>query len=377
MAGIYVHIPFCLQRCHYCDFYSTTRLELAEQFVAACVREVELRKDYCQGESANSLYFGGGTPSALHKGDLEKILNAIHQYLPLSNDIEQTMEVNPDDVTSGKLAAWKSLGFNRISMGVQSFREEDLKLMNRRHHPAQSVQAIHAAYAAGFDSISIDLIYGVPDMPRDQWTSNLLMIENLPVNHLSAYHLTIEKHTVFDQWVKQGKLSELSEEESWKQYQILIQEITRMGWEQYEISNFAKDERYSRHNMKYWTGETYLGLGPSAHSFQGTSRHWNASSLTRYLKQYQAGRIDLETEQIDAKTARNELIMTRLRTKWGIHRKDWEKHVSTQTWENFLHQAAIFIRSGDLVADSDRISVVPDSFFRVDGIIAQLFEVDV
>ncbi len=376
MAGIYLHIPFCVQRCHYCDFFSSTQLGMREKFVSACLREIELRSDYLKNNLCDTIYIGGGTPSLLDSTSLEQIISKANKHLNISENAEITIEANPDDINSKLLRDLKSIGFNRISLGIQSFRDKDLLLMNRRHTADQSVKSIDLVNSAGFDNLNIDLIYGIPGLKDEDWISNLEYLKGLPVNHLSAYHLTIEANTIFGKWQRDGRITEMDEEDSLKQYMLLKEYSSKLGFEHYEISNFAKKKQYSRHNMKYWTGERYLGIGPSAHSFNGKERHWNPSALEEYIKGYLDGSVLTKKETISNDSRRNELIMTRLRTMWGINRSDWEKLACIQSWTDFLEQCQKYISSKDVISDNDRLTINPDSWFRADGIIADLFRVD-
>lgn len=375
MAGIYVHIPFCLTRCHYCDFYSVTQTDLAQAFTDACVAEIRLRADYLKGEVPDTIYFGGGTPSLLDPALLEKLLLEIRQVLHPSTTSEVTIEANPDDLTEEKLAAWLAMGFNRISIGLQSFREQDLKLMNRRHSVVQGLKAPHLAFESGFNNISLDLIYGLPDLSIAEWKNNLTLLKELPCTHLSAYHLTYEPGTVFTRWKKQGKIAEPEDWQSLQQYELLLSQVQELGFEHYEISNFARNKQYSRHNIKYWNGESYLGLGPSAHGYNQLRRHWNPPSVNQYIRIYRDGTGSPGEEVITPEMKRNELIMTRLRTIWGIHKDDWEQQVSTQCWIDFIGQAQPLITQGRLVHSENRLKIPFGYFFEADGIIAELFEV--
>jgi len=375
MAGIYVHIPFCVQRCYYCDFFSSTRLELTEQFVNACLKEIELRATYLDGKVADTIYLGGGTPSLLDAASLELILNKLYKHLNISTQAEITIEANPDDLNMEVLRDFKSLGFDRISLGIQSFRDKDLLFMNRRHNADQAINSIDMVEKAGFDNISIDLIYGIPGLKENDWINNLMRLKNLPINHLSAYHLTIEKETVFGKWLKTGKIKEMDEEHSLTQYKILRELSGEFGFEHYEISNFAKNKLYSCHNMKYWTGEWYLGIGASAHSFNGKSRHWNPSDLQQYIDGYMANDLLTEQENISNNDRRNELIMTGLRTIWGVKQVDWEKLNHKQTWVQFVKQCQKYLTSKDMVYENETLSISSGSWFRADGIIADLFSV--
>lgn len=371
-----MHIPFCVQRCHYCDFFSSTRLELRKKFVNACLNEIELRADFLEGKESDTIYLGGGTPSIMDTASLELILNKLFKHLNISSKTEITIEANPDDLNIEVLSNLKSVGFNRISLGIQSFRDKDLMFMNRRHNAKQAINSVHMLEKSGFDNMSIDLIYGIPGLSEKDWKENLLQLKDMPVNHLSAYHLTIEPGTIFGKWLKTGIIEEMKEGKSLTQYQILRELSGELGFEHYEISNFAKNEQYSKHNIKYWTGEWYLGIGPSAHSFNGKTRHWNPSDLVKYIDGYLAASIITKQECISDNDRRNELIMTRLRTKWGIRKEDWEILVNNQDWSQFVKQCQKYLSSKDMISENEKLIINPDSWFRADGIIADLFSID-
>jgi len=371
-SGIYIHIPFCLQRCHYCDFYSTTDMSMTDAFVDACVMEIEQRAEVFSAEYFDTIYFGGGTPSALKTAQIDKIISAIYTHFKITDDAEVTLETNPDDVKAIKLHDWKKININRLSIGIQSFHDSDLKLMQRRHSAKEAIDGLNLAYSSGFENISADLIYGLPDLKADDWEDNLRIMKTLPISHLSAYHLTIEPGTVFNTWMKTDKIRMINEEDSLKQYEMLCSYCEDDGYEHYEISNFAKNNLYSRHNIKYWQGDVYIGLGPSAHSFDGYKREWNPSSLKSYIELISAGKKITESENIDKKTRRNELIMTGLRTQWGISKQRWDTN-DIQSWQSFIEQCSKYLKSEDILLESDNIRINPASWFRADGIIADLF----
>lgn len=267
MAGIYIHIPFCRQKCYYCDFYKTVNTSLTQKFLSGLKEEAKIRKNYLQNETVETIYFGGGTPSVLTPGELGDILNHISKFYELDNQLETTFEANPDDLTPEYLAAIKAAGVNRLSIGIQAFQDVHLKKMNRRHNAEQAEEVVKNAVKAGINNISVDLIYGLPDLSEAQWKESLDRVFRLPVQHLSAYHLTYHEGTAFYTWLKKGTLKELSENDSVNQFNMLLDAAEKAGFEQYEISNFACDQRYSKHNTAYWLGKKYLGLGPSAHSY--------------------------------------------------------------------------------------------------------------
>jgi oxygen-independent coproporphyrinogen III oxidase len=289
MAGIYIHIPFCRQKCYYCDFYKTVNTTLSGKFIGALQKEIQQHKDYFDGEKIETIYFGGGTPSVLNEEELQQIMFFLHNYFEIIPDAEITFESNPDDLISDYLEMLFKVGINRLSIGIQSFQDEHLKRMNRRHNVQQAVQSVENAVKTGFQNISLDLIYGLPELTNQQWNDALHQIFTLPFQHLSAYHLTYHQGTPFYTWLKKGTLKEITETESIDQFNTLIDTAEKYGFEQYEISNFAKNQLYSKHNSSYWSGKKYLGLGPSAHSFNGKTRQWNIAHLESYIKAVENG----------------------------------------------------------------------------------------
>lgn len=318
MAGIYIHIPFCRQKCYYCDFYKTVNTNQTDTFISTLEKETVLRKSYISQEKVKTIYFGGGTPSVLTEKQLSAVFKFLHEFFSVVPDAEITFEANPDDLTKEYLQMLKNTGINRLSIGIQSFQNEHLKKMNRRHNTEQAIKSIEIAASVGFSNLSADLIYGLPGLTLQEWESSLQQIFRLPVVHLSAYHLTYHQGTPFYTWLKKGTLRELSENESIEQFNLLIDEAEKAGFEQYEISNFARNEQYSKHNSAYWSGEKYLGLGPSAHSFNGDSRRWNIAHLDRYIHGIENNTTWFEEEILSENERFNEYILTRLRTKWGI-----------------------------------------------------------
>jgi oxygen-independent coproporphyrinogen III oxidase len=374
MSGIYVHIPFCKSKCYYCDFYSVTRVTGQVPFVQAVLGELDLRNDYLANKQVDTIYFGGGTPTLLSPGQLGTILERLHALYEIAADAEITIEANPDDLDPEKLDRYLATGFNRISIGTQSFDNLHLKMMNRRHDAAQAAGSIEMAARAGFGSISLDLIYGIPGMTIAGWEENLRMAVSLPVEHISAYHLTIEPGTRFGKLRRSGLFSEIPDDESVAQYLRLLEISAAAGFEQYEISNFARNRKYSRHNTKYWTGESYLGLGPSAHSFNGTHRHWNPSSLTAYILDVQAGKLP-GGEFISPVMRRNEYVMTRLRTAAGIDAAHFSAAFGPDGWRELLSSAEKHLSRGHLVMENGRLFFNRQAWFHSDGILSDLFRV--
>ena len=319
---LYLHIPFCHQACHYCDFHFSTNVALKSDLVHAICQEIALQKEYLGSKNLKTIYFGGGTPSLLLADELEKILNTIHQNFSVENEAEITLEANPEDLTPSYLAAIKSLGVNRLSIGIQSFREENLRFLNRNHSSAQAITCISQAQDIGIDNISIDIIYGIPGNDLNDLALDIQKAVDTKVNHISAYSLTIEPKTVFGQQKKKGFFKELPESMQSQKFSFTRNLLAENGFEAYETSNFAKNEHYSKHNTSYWNQESYLGIGPSAHSFNQNSRQWNVAKNGVYIKAINEGVIPAEIEILTEANKINEYMMTRLRTQWGI---EWSK----------------------------------------------------
>ena len=318
MAGVYIHIPFCKQACTYCDFhFSTTFSTYRSEMINSLVKEIALRKEYLEEDKVETIYFGGGTPSLLAPDEVNLILKTIDENFNCTNQPEITLEANPDDITIEKLKDWKLAGVNRLSIGVQSFDNADLKWMNRAHNAEESLRSVELALENGF-LVTIDLIYGLPNVSNEQWVKNLEIATKLRPHHISAYCLTVEENTVLDSWTKKGKIKRVESEQQAEQFDLLVEFLDKVGYEQYEISNFAREANYAQHNSNYWRGKQYLGIGPSAHSFNGVSRAWNVSNNQRYIRAIDQGTVYMEEETLTAKDRFNELLMTGLRTKWGV-----------------------------------------------------------
>lgn len=314
---IYLHIPFCKQACYYCDFHFSTSLSQKEAVVEAICQEIRLQKSYLKKTHISTIYFGGGTPSILDETSLETIFSTLHQTFTILPDAEITLEANPDDISVAKLAIFKKFGINRLSIGIQSFHEPHLKQMNRAHNAHEAETCVKLAQDAGIDNITIDLIYAIPAPDHQILYSDLAKVEALNLQHVSAYCLTIEPQTVFGKWTKQGKMPNIDDDFSAQQFSILVENLQRMGYEQYEISNFARNQHYSKHNTSYWKQEEYLGIGPSAHSFNGVSRQYNIANNTKYVQQIGTGIIPATLEILTKEDQINEYLLTGLRTIWG------------------------------------------------------------
>jgi putative oxygen-independent coproporphyrinogen III oxidase len=371
MAGIYIHIPFCKKLCFYCDFYHIITPENNSVFIDSLIKELVLRKDYLGIDPVTTIYLGGGTPSVFSVKDLEKILNEIHKHYNVEPGCETTIELNPDDVNPEYLAGLKMLGVNRLSLGVQSWRDSDLKMLNRRHNAAQAAAALKDSFNAGFENITIDLIYGIPGMSASEWESNLDFTFSFDIKHLSAYHLTIEKGTVFGKMKEKGLLSEIEEEDSAALFNILIQKSESAGFIHYEISNFSKPGFLSVHNSNYWKQVHYLGLGPSAHSFNGYSRQWNMSDLKGYIKALSTGKLYFESEELGTNARFNEYIMTSLRTMWGIDLDYIEKTFDKEGYDYVVNLSSKFKGYGLMKQDKKNLVLTNQGKMISDNIISE------
>ena len=371
MAGIYVHIPFCKKLCFYCDFYHVISVNDNSAFIDALLKEASLRKDYLESETVSTIYFGGGTPSVFSVKDLGTILNHINKLFRVEQDCEISIELNPDDVLPAYLDGLKDLNINRISMGIQSWRDSDLKMLNRRHDSAQAIKALKDTLDAGFENITIDLIYGIPGMSLKEWESNLDFSLSFDIKHLSAYHLTFEPGTVFGKMLEKGAISEIDENESVAQFNILIEKAESAGFIQYEISNFGKPGYFSIHNSNYWKQVSYLGLGPSAHSFNGYSRQWNIRDLKGYIKLINAGKSFYESEELNSKTRFNEYIMTSLRTMWGIDLEYVEEMFEKEGYDYIINLAGKFKNYGLMKQEKKSLILTNQGKLISDNIISE------
>lgn len=375
MAGIYVHIPFCKKRCSYCDFhFSTTFSSYRGKLIEAICLELEMRKAELNDIPVETVYFGGGTPSLLMKGELASIMHAIRAHYQLVETPEITFEVNPDDATKENLIAWKEQGINRLSIGLQSFQESDLSWMNRSHSTQQGENAVRLAQVQGFDNISIDLIYGLPELSNEQWLSHLQQALNLNVQHISSYCLTIEPKTALNHFVAKGKLSRPTEDQQSEQFDLLVNTLGLAGFEQYEISNFAKDQKYAKHNSAYWNFTPYMGVGPSAHSFDGIKRRWNVANNTKYYQQMGKNQDWYEVEILSASEKWNEYFLTGLRTKWGVLKRSILELGGFNPTE--LKQLDSFLQNELMQQSDDRYVLTEKGKLQADGIASSFFRLD-
>jgi len=371
MAGIYIHIPFCKKICSYCDFYKIILPGDYSSFIDALISEAEMRKSYIAGESVSTIYFGGGTPSVLPLKETGRILDRLSDLFEIENNCEITIELNPDDIDPSYLKGIKKLNFNRVSLGIQSWRDKDLLLLNRRHNAEQAGKALTDTFNAGFENVTIDLIYGIPGMSSTDWIANLEKTFSFDIKHLSAYHLTIEPDTVFGKMKKKGTLTEIDEEESANQFNILIDKAEKAGFIQYEISNFGKEGYFSRHNTSYWKQINYLGLGPSAHSFNNYSRQWNVKNVTKYINSIRNNKPFFEGEELSIKTRFNEYIMTSLRTMWGIDLEFIEKAFEKEGYDYIINTAGKFKDYGLIKQENKNLILTNQGKMISDNIISE------
>jgi len=376
MAGIYIHIPFCKQACNYCDFHFSTSLKNKVGFLDALKKEVELQKDYLGTKKINTIYLGGGTPSLLNQNELMQVFDTIDKHFEIAKDAEITLEANPDDLTKNKIKELKNTPINRFSIGIQSFYDEDLKLMNRAHNSQEAISAVKGAQDAGFENITIDLIYGIPNLTENRWRNNLQNAFLLDVKHISAYCLTVEPKTVLAHQVKTKQIKNVDEQQSSEQFEIMLDAMKQQGFVQYEISNFCKDNFYSKHNSNYWLKENYLGLGPSAHSYNGITRQWNISNNALYIKGVEENKLNFELEELSDSQRYNEYILTSLRTIWGT-----SLDIITSSYGNdykiyCLKEAEKYILSEDVKIEANKLFLTNKGKLIADKIASDLFKTE-
>lgn len=375
MAGIYIHIPYCKQKCSYCDFHFSTNLQSKSLLIKAINKELEMRKDEIN-QPLETIYFGGGTPSILSENELESIFNTISKNYSTSQIKEITLEANPDDLTKEKLAFLKSTPINRLSIGVQSFFEEDLRLMNRAHNALEAEKSIKIAQDFGFDNITIDLIYGSTTTTDDMWRKNLQKAIELEVPHISSYALTVEEKTVLDHQIKKGETKPIDDNRQNDQFQILVDTLTNNNFIQYEISNFGKENYFSYHNSNYWKGVPYIGIGPSAHSYNGKQRAWNIANNSKYIQSIQQNIFPHEIEVLNELEQFNEMIMIGLRTIYGIDLNRLNSEFSPKLIQYFNQEIEKLLQENLIEKQANKIILKPEAKFFADGIASRLFYVD-
>lgn len=372
MAGIYLHIPFCKKACHYCNFHFSTQTAQMDNMIDAMCKELLLQKQYLQ-DSISTLYLGGGTPSLLHKKHLEQLIETIHTNYTIEPSIEFTIESNPDDIHEEKLTFWKQMGINRLSIGIQSFQPTALSWMNRAHNASQSLQCIQLAQKIGFHNISIDLIYGTPTLTDQNLLDDLALIDKLQIPHVSCYALTVEEKTALYHFIKENKMDNINVATQERHFHMIVEKLTSLGFVHYEISNFGKPGMFSKHNSSYWDGIPYLGIGPSAHSFNITSRQWNVSNNALYMQSLANNQVPFEMEQLTIENQFNEFIMVGLRRLQGIQFKD----IASKFGNTYLTHVQSIIEQKKQLMDCNALhfAIKNEYRFLADGIAADFFVV--
>lgn len=373
MAGLYLHIPFCRQKCHYCNFYSLATKKHWNEIIAAMKREIEMNKGFFGGEPVQTIYIGGGTPSLLAVAQLTELIQTATATFQVCEDAEITVEANPDDVNDEWLGALAASPVNRLSIGIQSFSDLDLNYLNRVHSTTDAVNSIEKALKHGFTNLSIDLIYGIPTLSNDQWEKNINTAIALDIPHISAYALTVEAGTALDHFIRMGKFTPVDDEKAATHFKMLTNALDQAGYEHYEISNFALPEKYSRHNSSYWSGAKYLGIGPSAHSYNGRIRRWNIAHLGKYIEGLRAGTEIFEFEELTLTQQFNEYIMTSLRTIWGIDLDIVAKRFGQPFLDHLNREMKNPERQGFIAVKDDKLKLTAGGMFFADGIAAGLF----
>lgn len=374
---IYFHIPFCKQACHYCDFHFSTSLKYKDELLAALQKEIAARASYLEDKKIHSIYFGGGTPSLLTAEEIQHLIDKVATHFEIANDAEITLEANPDDLDKVKVETLRHTPINRFSIGIQSFYEEDLRWMNRAHNASEAEASIKRVQDAGFENITCDLIYGFPLLTDEKWKSNINQLTSNQIPHISSYAMTVEKRTALDHMISKGKTPPMDEEQSAAQFEILMQSLADQGYQHYEISNFAKPSHYAQHNTNYWRGKHYLGIGPSAHSFDGKSRSWNIANNARYIQRINNNEPSYETELLSFEDCINEYIMTALRTMWGIDLQQIEQNFGYDSLQHIRQQAAIFIdRQEAEITEKRYLKLTTKGKLLADYIASELFLID-
>lgn len=372
MSGIYIHIPFCKQACHYCDFHFSTNLKKKDEMVLALAKEIQLRKSEFQDEIVETIYFGGGTPSILSIEDLKFLIDEVYLNYKVVENPEITVEANPDDLTENRIIELSKNRVNRLSIGIQSFFEDDLKMMNRAHNVEEAKKCLEIA-TQYFDNISIDLIYGVPEMSNEKWLKNIETALSFGVPHISSYALTVEPKTALHSFIQKGIIPQPDDEVAQEHFQILVDKLSENGFIHYELSNFGKENYFSKNNSSYWLGKKYIGIGPSAHSYDGKNRGWNVSNNSLYIKSIQENKLPIEIETLTKTDRYNEYIMTGLRTIWGVSLERIEQEFG-KTYLDYLNkQAAKFIEDHLLFVDENILRTTKKGKFLSDGIASDLF----
>ena len=372
MSGIYVHIPFCKQACHYCDFHFSTSLKKKDEMVLALAKEIAMRKNEFENELIETIYFGGGTPSILEVSDLKFLIDEVYKHYKVSEKPEITIEANPDDLSENRIIELSNTPINRLSIGIQSFFEEDLQLMNRAHNSAEAKKCLEIA-TQYFDNISIDLIYGTPGMSNERWLQNIQIALELNIPHISSYALTVEPKTALHKFIKDGIISQPDDAVAHEQFLILVDTLEKNKFIHYELSNFGKENYFSRNNSAYWLGKKYIGIGPSAHSYDGKNRSWNISNNSIYLKSISENKLPSEIEILSKTDQYNEYIMTGLRTIWGVSLDKIENEFGEKYGNYLMQNAQKHLDNAKLILENNVLRTTRKGKFFCDGIASDLF----
>lgn len=372
MSGIYIHIPFCKQACHYCDFHFSTSMGKKTAMVAALKKELQMRKDEFKDDIVETIYFGGGTPSVLESNEINELISTVYNNYKISVHPEITLEANPDDLSKEKIEQLAQAPINRLSIGIQSFFDEDLKLMNRAHSAKEAIESLSLT-VPHFDNISIDLIYAIPGMSKARWKQNIEKALSFGIPHISSYALTVEPKTALASFIQKGIVPPVEDEVAQEHFTILLDEMEKVGFESYEISNFGKPGYFSKNNTAYWQQKKYIGIGPSAHSFDGKRRGWNINNNPKYIKSLESDELPMEIEVLSKKDRYNEYVMTSLRTVWGVSLEKVSSDFGAQYLEYLEKQAAKFLDEHLLYIHGDKLLATKKGRFLADGISADLF----
>ncbi|MBW1657264.1 radical SAM family heme chaperone HemW [Flavobacterium quisquiliarum] len=372
MSGIYIHIPFCKQACHYCDFHFSTSMKKKDEMVLALAKEIAVRKNEFENEIVETIYFGGGTPSVLSNNEINFLISEVYKNYKVAANPEITLEANPDDLSTERILELSKSPINRLSIGIQSFYEEDLKMMNRAHNSAEAKKCLEEA-TKYFDNISLDLIYGIPGLSDEMWRKNIQTALDFGIPHISSYALTVEPKTALSKLIQTGKIAEPQDEVASNHFMILVEMLQQNGFIHYELSNFGKENYFSKNNSAYWLGKKYIGIGPSAHSYDGLKRGWNIANNALYLKAIQNDELPIETETLTTSDRYNEYIMTGLRTIWGVSLERIEKEFGSEYLDYLKKQSQKFLSDDLLSIENNILKPTPKGKFLTDGIASDLF----
>lgn len=376
MSGIYIHIPFCKQACFYCDFHFSTSLKKKDELIASLIHEIELRKDELNNEVIETIYFGGGTPSMLSQTELDSIIKAVYKNHTVITKPEITLEANPDDLTEEKVEELAKSSINRLSIGIQSFFERDLKLMNRAHNAEEAKNCLSLA-SHHFENISVDLIYGIPGLSNEHWKQNIETALSFGIPHISSYALTVEPKTALASLIKKGVMEDVDDEQAQEQFHILLEELAKENFIHYELSNFGKEGFFSKNNSSYWQGKSYIGIGPSAHSFDGKQRGWNVRNNSKYIDSIQQNQLPIEREFLSITDQYNEYVMTGLRTIWGVSLEKVTTDFGETYCDYLLLQSEKYRNEDLLYIEDEKLKTTKKGKFLSDGISADLFKLNV